>query len=208
MKLFHAHGSCSLGIRILLEEIGAPYELLEVRLAEGDQRSPAYLAQNPKGKVPALVREDERVVTEYPVISLFLAQSFPEAALLPSDEDQKWQALELVEYVVSSLHMRGATLAMRADKFAQDQHAREAIAEHGRSVLIEGFAQLEARLAGRAFFFDRFTIADAAVFYLLAWHPRFGIELPEKLQIYFGDLSRRPSVQRALHRGAQRQALP
>lgn len=198
MKLFYAAGSCALGIRILLEEIGAPYDLAVLKLAEAQQRAPEYLALNPKGKVPALIRPDGRILTEYPVISLWLAQNFPEARLLPEAADDLWAAMELVEYVVSSLHMRGATLAMRPDKFLSDPAAQAALADEGRAVLRAGFAQLEAQLAGRDFFFDRFTIADAAVFYLLNWKTRIGMELPPALAAYHARLSERPSILRAL----------
>ena len=198
MKLFYAAGSCALGIRILLEEIGAPYDVAALKLAEAQQRAPEYLAINPKGKVPALIRPDGRILTEYPVISLWLAQNFPEARLLPEAADDLWAAMELVEYVVSSLHMRGATLAMRPDKFLSDPAAQAALADEGRAVLRAGFAQLEAQLAGRDFFFDRFTIADAAVFYLLNWKTRIGMELPPALAAYHARLSERPSILRAL----------
>lgn len=198
MKLFYAVGSCALGIRILLEEIGAPYDLVALKLAEAQQRGPDYLAINPKGKVPALIRPDGRLLTEYPVISLWLAQNFPAAGLLPENPDDLWPAMELVEYVVSSLHMRGATLAMRPDKFLQDPVAQADLAEAGRAVLRDGFAQLESRLAGRDFFFERFTIADAAVFYLLNWKARIGMDLPPALAAYHARLSERPSIARAM----------
>ena len=198
MKLFHSPGSCSHGIRILLEEIGQPYELVFVRLANAEHKKPDYLAQNPKGKVPALLRPDGRILTEYPVISLWLAQNFPQAGLLPENPDDLWAALEIVEYVVASLHMRGATLAMKPDKFLPDPAGQALVAEEGRNVLREGFAHLQKLLDGKEFFFGRFTIADAAVFYLLNWQPRLGLELPQGLAAYHARLALRPSVQRAL----------
>ena len=58
MKLYHAPGACSLGIHVLLEEIGQPFELARLNLAEGEQRRPDFTAVNRKGKVPTLVRND------------------------------------------------------------------------------------------------------------------------------------------------------
>jgi glutathione S-transferase len=37
MKLFYAPGACSIGIHVMLEEIGAPYEAVLVNLREGAQ---------------------------------------------------------------------------------------------------------------------------------------------------------------------------
>ncbi len=58
MKLFYTPGACSIGIHLLLEEIGKPFELIAVKLAEGAHLQPAFKAVNPKSKVPALVRDD------------------------------------------------------------------------------------------------------------------------------------------------------
>ena len=87
MKLFHAPGACSDGIVLLLDIIGVPYEIHELDVRKGDQRQPDYLAINPKGKVPALLRDDGRLLTEFPAIAFWLARKFPEAELLPTDPD-------------------------------------------------------------------------------------------------------------------------
>lgn len=197
MKLFFAPGTCALGIRILLEMTGAEFETETISLAKGEQRRPEYLAQNPKGKVPALVRPDGSILTEYPVISLWIAHNFPAAKLLPEDADGEYRALELVEYVVATLHMRGATLAMRPDKFVADEAAREALRSHGRDVLREGFELLSARLGDRDWFFDNPGIVDAAVFYLLSWRERIGVEIPAVLDAFYKRMEALPAVARA-----------
>ncbi len=58
MKLFHSPGTYCLGVHVLLEEIGAPYELALVDVTKGKQHRPDYVAVNPKAKVPALQRAD------------------------------------------------------------------------------------------------------------------------------------------------------
>ena len=63
IKLFYSPGACSLAPHIVLEEIGAPYELVRLALHKGEQRTPEYLKINPKGRVPALV-EDGWALTE------------------------------------------------------------------------------------------------------------------------------------------------
>ena len=69
MKLYYAPGVCSIGIHVLLEEIGKPYELEAINLREGAQYKPEYASVNPKSKVPALVRDDGSLLTEYPAIA-------------------------------------------------------------------------------------------------------------------------------------------
>ena len=82
MKLMFAPGACSIGIHVLLEEIGKPYETQRVNLQEGAQYKPDFTTINPKSKVPTLVRDDGSVLTEFPAIAYWLArqQSAGEAA--------------------------------------------------------------------------------------------------------------------------------
>src|SRR3954453_19881601 len=65
MKLYYSPGACSLGIHVLMEEIGQPYELQRLNFPEGDQHKPEFQAVNRKGKVPTLVRDDGAVLTEF-----------------------------------------------------------------------------------------------------------------------------------------------
>jgi glutathione S-transferase len=67
---------------ILLEELGAAYDLHVINMKVGEQRRPAYLAINPMGKVPALQHGDA-LITERVAIFLYLADLFPEAGLAP-----------------------------------------------------------------------------------------------------------------------------
>ncbi|MGC2525530.1 MAG: glutathione S-transferase N-terminal domain-containing protein, partial [Stellaceae bacterium] len=63
VTLYHSPNTRSTGTLILLEELGAPYDLHVLNMRAGEQRQPAYLAVNPMGKVPAL-RHGEAIVTE------------------------------------------------------------------------------------------------------------------------------------------------
>jgi glutathione S-transferase len=81
-KLYYAPGTCALATHIALEEAGADYEAVRVDFGSQAQRSPEYLAINPKGRVPALVTE-RGTLTETPGLLLFVAQQFPAAELAP-----------------------------------------------------------------------------------------------------------------------------
>jgi glutathione S-transferase len=68
ITLFHSPRSRSTGTLILLEELGAPYELRVLNRHAGEQRQPEFLAINPVGKVPAILH-GEAVVTEQVAIT-------------------------------------------------------------------------------------------------------------------------------------------
>ena len=80
--LYHAPNTRSSGTMVLLEELGAPYELHVLDMKAGEQRDPAYLAINPMGKVPA-IRHGDALITEQVAIYIYLADLFPEAGLAP-----------------------------------------------------------------------------------------------------------------------------
>ena len=85
LTLYLAPGTCAMAVRIALVEAGAPHQIKRLDLAAGEQRTPAYLAINPKGRVPALVT-DRGVLTETPALLLYVAQRFPDAGLAPLDD--------------------------------------------------------------------------------------------------------------------------
>ena len=76
LTLYHASPSRSSIVLWMLEEIGQPYDIKLVRLSEGDNLKPDYLAINPMGKVPAL-RHGDAVITEGAAICAYLADEFP-----------------------------------------------------------------------------------------------------------------------------------
>ena len=82
----HSPQTRSTGTLMLLEELGAPYELHVLDMKAGEQREPAYLAVNPMGKVPA-IRHGDALVTEQSALIIYLADLFPEAGLTPGIAD-------------------------------------------------------------------------------------------------------------------------
>ena len=143
MKLYYAPGTSAVGIRILLEEIGGPYEIAMLDLAAREQYQPAFSKINPKSKVPALIRDDGSVLTEFGAIARWLALTNPDAALLPLDPESEARAIELLDYVVGTVHMRGfsrmivtetsKTLCSRPSSRASRSIPTKPTARHGRS---------------------------------------------------------------------------
>jgi len=86
VTLFHSPNTRSTGALILLEELGADYELHVLNMKAGEQRGAAYLAINPMGKVPAL-KHGDALVTEQVAVFLYLADLYPEAGLAPAIGD-------------------------------------------------------------------------------------------------------------------------
>jgi glutathione S-transferase len=108
LKLFYATGTCALASHIALEEAGAEYETVRLDFRSNDQRTPEYLALNPKGRVPALVT-DRGVLTETPAILVFIAQTFPGAPLAPLDDAFVLAQVQAFNsYLCSTVHVAHA----------------------------------------------------------------------------------------------------
>lgn len=86
ITFYYAPSSRAMGTLVLLEELGAPYQLHVLNIKRGEQRQPEYLAINPMGKVPA-IRHGDVLVTEQAAISLYLADLFAEKGLAPAIGD-------------------------------------------------------------------------------------------------------------------------
>jgi glutathione S-transferase len=80
LALYHAAPSRSSVVLWMLEEVGQPYDVKVIKLSEGDNLKPDYLAINPMGKVPVL-KHRGTVITEVAAICTYLADEFPQAKL-------------------------------------------------------------------------------------------------------------------------------
>lgn len=197
MKLYFAPGACSLGIHVLLEEIGKPYQTEPVNLREGAQFKPPFTGINPKAKVPTLERDDGSVLTEFPVIARWLGRR---DGLLPKDDEADTRAMEAMEYCVGTIHGQGFARLFRPERFTPSQADLDAVKAAGREIAEKGFAVIDQALAGKSYLAgEAFSPADAALFYVEFWAAkRLGMTLPPNCAAHFERMMARPAVQRTL----------
>jgi glutathione S-transferase len=200
MKLYYAPGACSLGIRILMEEIGKPYEATHLDIRAGqEQFKPEFTSINPKSKVPTLVKDNGEGLTEFPAIATYLARTNKDKRLLPDDPDGEARALEAMEYVVSTMHMQGFSRMFRPGNFAPSEADHEAVAKKGREILEKGFKIMDKTLEGKEYLAGEFSIADAALFYIEYFAGgRMKMTLPPNVAAHYQRMQRRPSVAKVI----------
>lgn len=160
-------------VRILLNQLGIPYERVSINLAAGAAKEPAFRAKSRFAQVPVLELEDGRTLVESSAIMLHLAESSP---LLPDDRYDRAEVTSWLMFEQADLlrplslprfwRLTGATEQM-ADRIVFLQ-------ERGHSAL----GKLEAWLAGRDWLVaGRYTIADLGVFPYVAMAPIGGYEM-------------------------------
>ena len=204
MKLYWGPHTCAIGIHILLEEVGASYETEKLDVAGGETQRPPFLAINPKGKVPTLVRDDGTVLTEFSAIALWLARTYPAARLLPQDADAEARMLEVMEYVEGTIHGQGFARMIKPALFEPQDvvHGtlgvgQSAVKAQGRKMVEQGFAILDPQLGRHPYAAGPApTVADMALFYVERWAPPLGIALPVNVRAHYERMLARPAVAR------------
>jgi glutathione S-transferase len=176
IKLFYAAHTCSLASHITLEEAGAEYSTVRISFVANQQRSPEYLAINPKGRVPAMITA-RGILTETPAILAFIAQSFPNAGLAPLDDPFAFAQVQAFNsYLCSTLHVAHAH-RMRGYRWADDPAA---IAEMQRKVpqSVGACYDLIERdmLKGPWVMGEAYTICDPYLFTLAQWLEDDGVD--------------------------------
>jgi glutathione S-transferase len=196
MELYYAPGACSIGIHVLLDEIGKPYELKKLDFANREQYGAEFTKINPKSKVPTLVRDDGSVLTEFPAIATYLARSNPQKHLLPEDIDGQVRTLEALDYVVATIHMQGFGRQFRPGNFSANEAEHDAVKARGRELAEKGFTLMDKTLDGKDYIGGAYSIADAALFYVEFWaQDRLKQQLPPNCAAHLARMKTRPAVQ-------------
>lgn len=198
MKFYMTPGSCSTGTHILLEEVGAVFEVYIVNLPAGDHLKPDYLAINPKGTIPTLVRDDGTAITDFQAIAWWLARQYPRRGLLPADAEGEVRVLEAMNHAVGTIHGQGFTRIFTTANVTPNPADHDAVQARGRQIVADGFAVMDGLLAGQDYLVGNFSIADAALFYTEFWADRLKLPLPPNCAAHFKRMLARPAVSQVL----------
>lgn len=192
----------SIKVPIALEELGLEYVLHAVNVRKGEQKSAAFIALNPNGKVPVLVEKDassgQFVLTESAAILIYLAEK--NGALLPASGEARSRVFEQLFFHASGLGpaFGQAGFFQRQASELQPLAVQRFTTEATRAVKV-----LDGILADRDFVAgEEFTIADIAHFGWL-WRREFaGVSLDDAPNVarWFDVVTARPAVQRAIER--------
>jgi glutathione S-transferase len=164
LRLHHAPLACSLASRLALHESGLAHEIAVVDTARGAQRSPAYLAINPRGQVPAL-ETDEGVLTESTAILPYIADLAPERRLLPpAGTFARAKAQARLSFLSSTLHVALAR-AMFPPPGCDNPEAQAAALVRAAAA----FQDADRHLEGRDHLLDEFSVCDLYLLVFGLW---------------------------------------
>jgi glutathione S-transferase len=116
----------------------------------GATHEAAFLAINPKAKVPTLMRDDGSVLTGFSAIATWLARTNPGQHLLADDPEEEARVIEPLSYIEGTLHGQGFARIFAPASFAPQGLvpntiglALAAVGQQGRELVETGFAILD-----------------------------------------------------------------
>jgi glutathione S-transferase len=192
LMLYHASPSRSSTTLWMLEELGEPYDIKLLKLSEGDQQKPDYLAINPMGKVPAL-KHNGTVITEVAAICTYLADAFPQKKLnVPVGDPRRGPYLKWLFFGPSCFEP--AVIDRAAPR---KEEARRAMLGYGDfQTTMDVIAKAVEK--GPWLLGDQFTAADVVIGAGVRWGTIFKL-VPERPEFaaYSERIAARAAVQRA-----------
>ena len=145
-------------VSILLEELGADYEVHSINITQGDQNSPAFLKISPNNKIPAIIDRDNGMsLMESGAILVYLAEKY--GKFLPKDRIARAKVNEWLMWQMGGF---GPILG-QAHHFLHFNPGKSDYAEERfRSEVARLYGVLDRRLEGRDYICDDYSIVDMA----------------------------------------------
>ena len=200
LKLYYAPGTCALASHIALAEADAPYTTERLDFKSNQQNSPAYLAINPKGRVPALVT-DRGILTETPAMLAFIAQSFPKAGLAPLDDAFAFAQVQSINsYLCSTVHVAHAHKG-RGHRWADDENSFTDMKRKVPQTMAACFALIERNMIkGPWVMGEAYTVCDPYLYTIATWLEGDGVDLSAlpKVMAHRQRMAERPAVRKVL----------
>ncbi len=196
--LFIFPGACSFAAHVVIHELQLPITVERVTL--GDPNSP-YRQINPTGRVPALLLDNQTLLTENTAILPYLADLKPGTELFaPAGSVERAQIQGWLGYVATEIHVGAFRPINRPERYSADESAFPGIRQRALEQLSNALKPIEARLAKTEYLVgNRFTVADAYLGVFLGWSARVGVlnDFPA-LQAALGRFRARESVVQTL----------
>ena len=148
-------------VRLLLTQLGIPYEYIEKNILQRETRSPEFLAINPNGRIPVLELEAGVYLLESNAILIYLSEDTP---FLPSDKLDRAYVLQWLFFEQYSHEPNIATVRFYV-AYMKNLEEYQDVIEKKRELGYAALAVMEQRLKDHPFLVgDRYTIADIALY--------------------------------------------
>ncbi len=172
-KLYWSRLTAGFVVQVALTEAGADHDLVEVDLDNEEHRGAAYRSMNPVSQIPTMVLSDGTVLTESVAMILHLADTFPEAELLPGPGSvERALAYRWLLFMATSIYP-GCQRYYYHERFTTEQDAAGGIRASAIAHINAGFDLLDSALEKQSYLGGSVpSIVDTYLTMMASWHPR------------------------------------
>jgi len=199
LTLFFCPGHLSFAPHVILNEIGAAFEPVHVSIKDGATQSAEFKRINPKGKVPVLAADGE-IVTESAAIMYYLALRHPDRRLVPDTPLGMSRTIEWTNWLAGILASAVGQNTHPA-RYSAEDGAHAGIRDKGRENLLAAYAQINDKLAGRAWALDEgYSIVDPMLLIFFRWGNVLALDMRQFSHwcAHVRRMEQRPAVQATL----------
>ncbi len=148
-------------VRLLLTQLGIPFERIQVEIFKGESRTPQFLAKFPNGRIPAVEFDDGRTLFESNAIMSYFADG---TRFMPADRFERAQVLQWMFFEQYSHEPNIATIRSWLHHAGLNDE-RRAVLESKRKLGYDALGVMESHLKERSWFVgERYSIADIALY--------------------------------------------
>lgn len=188
-------------LQFLLDLLGRPYRWIDVDSANGATRTPEFLALNPNGRVPLLVLDDGRRLSESNAILCYLAEG---TSFLPLDT---WERARTLQWMFFEQYSHEPALAVMRYliHFAEGPDHHKERLEELKPRAIDALRAMEHQLETWKFIAaEAITIADISLYPYTAWAEESGVSLEAypAIRRWFGQVEAEPGFLPLMRDGA------
>jgi glutathione S-transferase len=149
-------------VRLLLTQLGIPFERIEWDITAGATRSAEFLRMNPNGRIPLLELESGQFLAESNAILYYLAEGTP---FLPGGRLERGLAMQWLFFEQYSHEPNIATVRYWITHHIELAEWQQGALVAKRKLGYDALGVMEQALAEREFFVGgRYSIADIALF--------------------------------------------
>lgn len=200
ITLYYSAGACSMGIHVVLNELGLEFDLVRAADDAGN-KNPDFLKINPRGAVPA-IKIDDLEMAEGAAILLHLTDTYPNN-LMPKSGSARAKALQILMFANATLHPAYARM-FGLRKSGLEGEVVDKLMQHCFDQINKLWAELDAELAKQPYLSgDQITLADILVTVIGNWGMSFAadrIKHGKNCKDLFKRVIERPSYQAAIKR--------
>ena len=162
LKLYEypSSGNCY-KIRLLLTQLGIPFERIPVDILKRESRTPEFLSKNPNGRVPLLELEPGKYLPESNAVLYYFSQETP---FFPTDKFEQAQVMQWMFFEQYSHEPYIATSRYWISILRKPEEYKQAL-EQKQPLGYAALGVMEQQLKNHPFFVgDHYTIADICLF--------------------------------------------